>query len=699
MHHRRHRGGLGPFFARRAVQRVARAKKRSKSRIGKALGAVLGLGFGAVVGVGYGAASDDGAAPLAKPVSGNAQTLLHHYLGWRAGSAKERVFRFPLAWSKGRSAERVAGRGEVVVDPERGTLDVAVRGLGGHDFVDAWIHPFEPGDSRALMRGARDAVPQRIASIALKAGEGARRVLLADALRGLELDRVAITRSGERPAAGGLLFGEPDLFQRMFYRERAGVADGLEVGGIGSSSLKAASAVSWSAARLEGLVGLGETIFFRERFRGNGRTCGTCHPAANNFTIDPDFIATLAPNDPLFVAEFNPALNSDLNGGLVFENPTLMRRFGLIVENLDGFGDLTNRFVMRGVQHVLGLGTSIEPIPNLNQPLTHLTGFGGDGAPASGSLRDFSVGAVRQHFPRTLARVAGQDFRLPNTLELNALEAFMLSLGRRDDPDLATLSFVDPQVANGEQLFGVVGCAFCHRDAGATGSFGFGAGTFNVNTGVEAHVQNHPDGTGEPRPIDGGFGTNPNGDFSSLAVNPDGSYGDLSFNTQSLVELADTLPAFHGNNTANPNSGLADTVEGAIEFYNSQEFKDSGAFGTFGINMTATEVEAIGGFLRVINALENQRAATELALRARDELNGALPDLVRVTKLVSLAAEESEDAGRVLEQVGLHPGAQDEFREAERQLREARSGSVATRLEAVTDALARLASSRARMVR
>src|SRR6266498_2209801 len=75
----------------------------------------------------------------------------------------------------------------------------------------------------------------------------------------------------------------------------------------------------------------GADIFFKETFNGNGRTCGTCHPAENNLTIDPAFIATLPANDPLFVAEFMPALSKN------FENPILMRQFGLILENVDGF--------------------------------------------------------------------------------------------------------------------------------------------------------------------------------------------------------------------------------------------------------------------------------------------------------------------------------------------------------------------------
>ena len=165
------------------------------------------------------------------------------------------------------------------------------------------------------------------------------------------------------------------------------------------------------------LIALGRKIFFNETFGGNGRTCGTCHRAESNFSIDPSFIATLPANDALFVAEFTPALKKN------FEKPKLMRKFGLILENTNGFGDLANNFTMRGVPHTLALRTSID---SANGPRT---GWSGDGAPDDGSLRSFAIGAVIQHFTKTLNRVAGVDFRLPTARELDALAAFQLSLG------------------------------------------------------------------------------------------------------------------------------------------------------------------------------------------------------------------------------------------------------------------------------
>ena len=329
-------------------------------------------------------------------------------------------------------------------------------------------------------------------------------------------------------------------------------------------------------------------IFFNETFGGNGRTCGTCHPAGNNFTIDPTFIATLSNNNPLFVAEFIDALNFDKNGGLRFENPVLMRQSGLIVENLDGFGDLANKFVMRGVPHVFAQSASITPatffMDGSTVPPSQRTGWGGDGAPGGGTLRDFATGAVTQHFPLTLNRTPGVDFRLPTDAELDALEAFQLAQGRQAELDLFALPLTDSDEIAGRILFNGTGkCNQCHLNAGATLD-----GTQNVNfdTGVEEFLQNQLTVGGEPRPRDGGFGT---------VSNPDGSFGNGTFNTPSIAEAAGTGPFFHNNAVV--------TLEDAVDFYNSSEFNNSpGGQVVSGISLTNQEVQQIAAFLLAINA-------------------------------------------------------------------------------------------------
>jgi cytochrome c peroxidase len=373
-------------------------------------------------------------------------------------------------------------------------------------------------------------------------------------------------------------------------------------------------------------VAEGERIFFNETFNGNGRTCGTCHRAEDNFGITPAFIATLPPDDPLFVAETNPDLAEN------FENPRLMRELGLILENQDGFDDLPNDFNMRGVPHTLAMATSVS------SALRPRTGWSGDGAPGDGSLRAFSTGAVIQHFTLTTNRVAGVDFRLPTDDELDALEAFMLSLGRQEDFELP-LPLKGTVAARGQEIFldNTLGkCNACHFNAGANGDpniFGENAGNLNFNTGVEDLPDQPADLTGELVPPDDGFGTP----------------GDGTFNTPTVVEAGDTGPFFHNNSV--------ETIEGAVAFYNGDAFNSSpagqllqGATGS-GINLDATQAVAVAAFLRVINALENIRQTVELLERRLGGEQGI------AVSLLTRAVAEADDAIGVLAGGGLHPAA------------------------------------------
>ncbi len=387
----------------------------------------------------------------------------------------------------------------------------------------------------------------------------------------------------------------------------------------------------------EALIAKGKEIFFNETFNGNGRTCGTCHPESNNLTIDPAFIATLPDDDPLFVAEFIPALKKN------FENPRLMREFGLILENVDGFEDLENKFVMRGVPHTLGLQTSVD------SPQGPRTGWSGDGAPG-GSLRSFATGAVTQHFPKTLNRVPGEDFRLPTEKELDALEAFQLSLGRQQDLALP-LPLKDTVPKRGQVIFldnSLGKCNLCHANAGANASIGGqDLGNFNFDTGVENLPDQPADLTGERVPPDDGFGRP----------------GDGTFNTPPLVESADTGPFFHNNSI--------ETIEGSVAFYNGDAFNNSAA-GIFlanmdpnrvGIKLDATQVVAVAAFLRVINALENIRQSIELLNSGRRK---GFFEKSEAGEVLKFAIQETDDSIAVLAGAGLNPMAVAHLKEARR---------------------------------
>jgi cytochrome c peroxidase len=350
----------------------------------------------------------------------------------------------------------------------------------------------------------------------------------------------------------------------------------------------------------QGLVERGRQLFMNETFGGNGRTCATCHPPTNNFTIDPAFIATLPDDDPLFVSEFNPDLAE-------LENSTMLRNFGLVLENVDG---LDKPGVFRGVPHALGLRVSMTVNPEGDDRLTrpdgstvvHATGWSGDGAPGDGSLRSFAIGAVIQHFPKTLNRVEGEDFRLPTNAELDALEAFQLSLGRQTEIDLLPMSFADPDVHAGKDLFEGVGinrgCSFCHSNAGANDADGHNR-NFATNTAMLSDMEARRSHPGMPG--DGGFAAEP--EFNAPGITSM-FRGNGSMNTPSLIEAADTGPFFHNNS--------AKTIEDAVRFYTTTTFSSDDPF-----QLSEPQVRQLAAFLRALNALENVRSVGVLANQAR----------------------------------------------------------------------------------
>ncbi|HKB14530.1 MAG TPA: hypothetical protein VKF62_00610, partial [Planctomycetota bacterium] len=469
---------------------------------------------------------------------GAARRVEAAYRGWRErDEAAGGKFSVRLGWSKAYSMEFSRASGRATLDPERGTVRVEVAGLQDPRAHEVWLVDDVPGPGRS----ARPETGDRILKAGVLVARGSKGVLeadLRDRLAGFDVDAVVVTRAGEDPTVSGLLFGSRNLFQRMAARARRGE-------GKGEGNREG------ERTDLDRLVAKGADLFFNETFAGNGRTCGSCHPAENNLTIDPAFIATLPPRDPLFVAEFVPELSRN------FEKPELMRKAGLVLENVDGFDDLEHRFVMRGVPHTLAMGTSIAAPPPTAEETAVLpaerTGWSGDGAPGAGTLREFANGAIRQHFTKTLRREPGTDFRFATEEELDAIEAFMLSLGRDEDPEeLEEVRFRSPLVARGRDIFeaddskgGTVAagkCDRCHAEAGASVSFAPGGLNFNFDTGVE----DLPDGLGDlvdaaNMPPDGGLGAAPN---------PKGGFGDGTFNTPPLVEAADTPPFFHDDSAA-----------------------------------------------------------------------------------------------------------------------------------------------------
>jgi cytochrome c peroxidase len=362
-------------------------------------------------------------------------------------------------------------------------------------------------------------------------------------------------------------------------------------------------------------VCVGADLFFREPFGGNGRACGSCHTAQFDFTISPEFIDSLAPDDPLFVAEFNPALAQ-------LERPDLMHSYGLILENVDGAEAPTTKFVMRSVPHTFSLTTSITPAPVVNpdgtgvdgttQPPIQRTGWSGDGAPAPGGLKQFQVGAIFQHYTKSLNRVAGTDFTPATDEQLTRIEDFLLSIGRSADVDLTTVSLTDPGADQGRTTYLASRCNGCHRNAGASTAAGFNR---NFDTGVETVRVADLNTLGISH--DGGFGGGAPGAPFNHDADHDGvndSFGNGTFSTPPLIEAADTGPFFHTNAFA--------TIEDAITFYTTPAFANSPAGGGTAIALTPTEIANIGKLLRVLNASFNCKLAAarlDAAVRIADQ--------------------------------------------------------------------------------
>ena len=131
-----------------------------------------------------------------------------------------------------------------------------------------------------------------------------------------------------------------------------------------------------------------------------------------------------------------------------------------------------------------------------------------------------------------------------------------------------------------------------------------------------------------------------------------GTPGDSTFNVPPLVEAAETGPFFHNNSV--------ETIEGAVAFYDGESFNNSPAAKLLDsltgstIELDATEIVSIASFLRVINALENIRQSTDFL---NSYVTGKYSGNEEFSKLPTRAADEADDAIRVLSSGGLHPEA------------------------------------------
>ena len=503
------------------------------------------------------------------------------------GASAERVQRLFAQWTKRHEArggdENIAvvladlnlfrsrieaGVGTAYIDLLRSRVSVQVAEAEA-EALDVWLVDDKPGSSALPDAGDRFLYLGRMQPIPHTDQYALETTLPSKRPKRFEIDLVVVTQNDVKPDEGSVLFGRLPLFNRAYRENRR------------RKRLDAIESDVPPVARFETLVADGLEIFRSETFDGNGRTCATCHRIENNFTLDTDFIKTLPADDPLFVHETTEGLEE-------LESPEMLRRLGLIRTHVDGF-DVPPR--LRAVPSLRGIATSLnieagdcarnpfEPDfeqcgfpPNTGPfdlrgepilfgplararhreglPLPESTGWSGDGSSHDGSLSSFAVGAIAQHFPKTLNRQPGVDFREPTGYEADALLAFQLALGRQTDPDTSAITFLDAGAARGFQLFnhapgGCVdeeglshcgcttdihgnpcgldvpelpngaGCVSCHSNAGANVDLTplpNVANHINLNFDIGTAGREHPVAdaitavTGESRPLDCGLG-------------------------------------------------------------------------------------------------------------------------------------------------------------------------------------------------
>ena len=574
------------------------------------------------------------------------------------------VLTMSLVALRGITNESMNAKGQVTIDLSTGSVTSKVRGLPANGAFTLWLIENRPAPGHTTLAEPQDKL-LRVGAYQAQGNTQSLSVTLgAGSFAAFLPDRAFVVRSDQSPLTAFVLTGSETIFDRLMRRQVRFVDDPGAVLGFDPSD------PATRAAHFAKLIAEGRQLFVNEQFNGNGRRCGTCHVESHNFTIDPEFIATLPPSDPLFVAESNPAL------AVNFEKPALMRKLGVFVENADGYDDLANKFTLRSAQNVQALANStVRPDPSLGMDFSsnglnadppERLGWGNDGAP----LREFASVAIGQHATRTLNRRAGVDFRVPTDQELDALAAYQLALGRQEDFNLPTLQLKSKVATKGQILYqdtGSIGeaghknCNACHFNAGGTSAVSFNSQSpgfprldstpLGFNMGAPTNVNDLPLALELGLPRDGGFGVLPlpNGAFGNFC--PVAICGVLvpfeEFNTPPLVESADTAPFFHNHTVKD--------LESAIAFYGRPEFQSPKSIGNpnaIPIQISADpndpEVQAIGAFLRVLNALENIRSSINVAERGRTMASEAdAHDLAR------LAYSEAADAIKVLSEGGL----------------------------------------------
>src|SRR6185312_149593 len=206
-----------------------------------------------------------------------------------AANGGDRNVLISLGWAKGLSRENTQAVGLARLDLVRSAVQVELKDLPAGNW-DVWMVQNQPSGSVVPEPGDR---MHRLGSVATVAGGKAAQLstrLEPGFFDKFRADVMVVTRAGARPEDGGVLYGSPDLFQRMYTKAQSKPALEPSHAPMLASFFGPRVANATPFDSTDALVAQGFQIFFNEKFGGNGRTCGTCHPSDNNFTIDPKYL-------------------------------------------------------------------------------------------------------------------------------------------------------------------------------------------------------------------------------------------------------------------------------------------------------------------------------------------------------------------------------------------------------------------------
>ena len=275
-----------------------------------------------------------------------------------------------------------------------------------------------------------------------------------------------------------------------------------------------------------------------------------------------------------------------------------------------------------------------------------MTGWSGDGAPGTGSLREFAIGAVTQHFTKRIAARRGHRLQAAEGAPVGCHGSVSaLAWPERGlQPVQDHVPEHDDELNAGKNLFINGGsnpnfggtCNFCHTNGGAL-SASLRNQNRNFNTNVEDRL--HPARTQVQNfPKDGGFGQNNNGD---------GTFGNRTFNTASVVEAADTAPFFHNNVEAH--------TRDAVRFYTGPEFNNPRAPAarfSFNDRRSIRSPTSCAVSTRSRTSRSPGRSSTEILANQRDPRS-------EQNRRLQTAFDETQDGIDVLTAGNLLPGGRD----------------------------------------